>query len=54
MYKNEWKYMHVHIKNREVNNVSIECIIQKANKKSSVGQRGPPTNAKVGSGAAEE
>jgi hypothetical protein len=29
-------------------------IIQKANTKSSVGQHGPPTNAKVGSGAAEE
>jgi hypothetical protein len=29
-------------------------IIQKANTKSSVGQHGPPTNTKVGSGAAEE
>jgi hypothetical protein len=29
-------------------------IIQKANTTSSVGQHGPPTNAKVGSSAAEE
>jgi hypothetical protein len=38
----------------EVSNVSNVIIIQKANTKSSEGQHGPPTNAKVGSGAAEE
>jgi hypothetical protein len=38
----------------EINNVSNVIIIQKANTKSSVGQHGPPTNAKVGSGVMEE
>jgi hypothetical protein len=40
----------VPIQNREVNNM----LIQRANAKSSVRQHGPPTNAKVGSGAMEE
>jgi hypothetical protein len=34
--------------------VSNVIIIQKANTKSSIGQHGPLTNVKVGSGAAEE
>jgi hypothetical protein len=41
-------------KNIKVNNVLNVIIIQRANTKSCVGQHGPPTNAKVGSGAAEE
>jgi hypothetical protein len=45
--------MYVYIKS-EVNNVSNVIIIEKANTKSSVGQHGPSTNAKVGPGAAEE
>jgi hypothetical protein len=40
------------IQNSEDNNLSN--VIQNANKKSSVGQHGLPTNAKVGSGAMEE
>jgi hypothetical protein len=40
--------------NSDVNNVSNGIIIQKAITKSSVGQHGPPANAKVGSGAANE
>jgi hypothetical protein len=39
------------IQNSEVNNVQNVTIVQKAITKSSVGQHGPPTNAKVGSGA---
>jgi hypothetical protein len=39
------------IQNSEVNNAWNEIIVQKAITKSSVGQHGPPTNAKVGSGA---
>jgi hypothetical protein len=42
------------IQNSEVNNVSNAIIIQKAITKSSVEQHAPLTNAKVGSGAAEE
>jgi hypothetical protein len=42
------------IQNSEVNIVKNVIIIQKANTKSSVGQHGPPTNAKVGAYAAEE
>jgi hypothetical protein len=41
------------IQNSEVNEENV-IIIQKAITKSSVGQYGPETNAKVGSGAAEE
>jgi hypothetical protein len=41
------------IQNSEVNDVSNVIIIQNANTKSSVGQHGPPKNAKVGSGIAE-
>jgi hypothetical protein len=44
----------VEIQNGEVQNVSNIIIIQMANIKSSVGQQGPPTNARVGSGAMEE
>jgi hypothetical protein len=40
--------------NRKVNNVSNVITIQKANTKSSAGQHGPMTNAKVGSAAMEE
>jgi hypothetical protein len=47
-------YCAVPEQNSEVNNVSNVIIIQRANTKSSVGQQGPPTNAKVGSGAIEE
>jgi hypothetical protein len=39
------------IQNSEIHNVSNAIIIQKANRKSSVAQHGPPTNAKLGSGA---
>jgi hypothetical protein len=42
------------IQNSKVNNVYTAIIIQKAITKSSTGQHGPPTNAKVGSDAAEE
>jgi hypothetical protein len=42
------------IQNSKVNNVENAIIIQKAITKSSVGQHGPPTNAKVGSGVAVE
>jgi hypothetical protein len=41
----------IEVQNTEVNNVYNVIIIQKANTKSSVGQHGPLTNAKVGSGA---
>jgi hypothetical protein len=44
----------VYIQNSEVNNVSNAIIIQKANTKSSAGQHGPSTNAKVESDALEE
>jgi hypothetical protein len=40
----------VSTQNSEVNNASNVITIQKANTKSSVGQHGRPTNAKVGSG----
>jgi hypothetical protein len=42
------------IQNSEVNNVQNAIAIQKAATESSAGQHGPPTNAKAGSGAAEE
>jgi hypothetical protein len=42
------------IQNSKVNNVQNVIIIQKAITKSSVGQHGPPINAKVGSDAAKE
>jgi hypothetical protein len=44
------------IQNSEVNNVQNKIIIQRTITKSSVGQHGPPTNAKVhvGTGAIEE
>jgi hypothetical protein len=42
------------IQNGEVNNVQNVIVIQKAITKLSVGQHGRPTNANVGSGAAEE
>jgi hypothetical protein len=45
---------HSSIQISEINNVSNVIIIQKANTKSSLGQQGLPTNAKVGSGAMEE
>jgi hypothetical protein len=41
----------VNIQNSEVNNVQNVTTVQKAITKSSVRQHGPPTNAKVGSGA---
>jgi hypothetical protein len=45
-------YMYAHeVQNSEVNNVQNVTIIQKEITKSNVGQHGPPTNAKVGSGA---
>jgi hypothetical protein len=44
----------VQIQNSEVNIVWNVIIIQRANTKSSVRQHGPPTNAKVASGAMEE
>jgi hypothetical protein len=47
-------FMDLENTNSEVNNVSNVIIIQKANTKSSVGQHSPSTNAKVGSGDAEE
>jgi hypothetical protein len=39
------------VQNSEVQNVWNVIIIQEANRKLSVGQHGPPTNAKTGSGA---
>jgi hypothetical protein len=46
---------HMQLKqNSEVKYVLNVIIIQKAITESSVGQHGPPTNAKVGSGAYEE
>jgi hypothetical protein len=42
------------VQNSEVNNVQNVITIQKAITNSSVGQHGPPTNAKVGQGAVEE
>jgi hypothetical protein len=42
------------ISNNEVKNVLKVIIIQKANIKSGVGQHGPRTKAKVGSGAMED
>jgi hypothetical protein len=42
------------IQNSKVNDVSKVIVMQRANTKSSVGQHGSPTNAKVGSGAMEE
>jgi hypothetical protein len=42
------------ISNNEVNNVLKVIIIHKVNTKSNEGQHGPPTKAKVGSGAMEE
>jgi hypothetical protein len=42
------------IQNSKVNNVLNIIIILKAITKSSAGQHGPPENAKVGSGDAEE
>jgi hypothetical protein len=42
------------MQNSEVNNVQNTTTILKVITKSSVGQHRPPTNAKVGSGAAEE
>jgi hypothetical protein len=47
-------YYFSEIQNSEVNNVQNAIIIQKAITKSSGGQHGPPTNAKVGSGVAKE
>jgi hypothetical protein len=44
----------IQLQNSKVNNVSNIIIIKKTNTKSNVGKHGPPTNAKVGSGAAEE
>jgi hypothetical protein len=41
------------IQNSEVNDVYNAIVIQKAITKSSLGQHGPPTNAKVGSGVAK-
>jgi hypothetical protein len=51
-----WKFYNdvIKVQNSAVNNMSNATTIQKANTKSSVGQHGPPTNAKVGSGAMEE
>jgi hypothetical protein len=42
------------IQNSKINIVQNVIIIQNANTKLSVGQHGPPTKAKVGSGAEEE
>jgi hypothetical protein len=47
----DWGNLNVAIQNSKVNNVYNVTIVQKAITKSSVGQNGPPTNAKVGSGA---
>jgi hypothetical protein len=51
-YKNLFLYSQKYkIVNITMYNVSNVIIIQQANTKYSVGQHGPPTNAKVGSGA---
>jgi hypothetical protein len=45
---------HLFLLNYKVNNFSKIIIIQNASTKLSIGQHEPPTNMKVGSGAAEK
>jgi hypothetical protein len=55
MASRRYTYPNLYIlQNSEVNNEYNVIIVQKAITKSSGRQHGPPTNAKAGSGAAEE
>jgi hypothetical protein len=51
LLKNDKLAMTYIVQNSEVNNVYNVTTVQKAITKSSVGQHGPPADAKVGSGA---